>query len=242
MSIRSIICLAFVLIGAIFHTKICLNVVNAALFTIISLILTLLSVRFIPFHFFVISLTLHILLLFFGFLCLLGLLNIWYGLKDVEQDKLSIDGLTIKVLQIINGNMMAFGTLVSVLLTVVIGILIRNNDPVWSERQLMYMGFIGELFLRVLKCLILPLIFSSLVYAIGNMDAQLSGKIALRAVVYYMSTTVVAIITGIILVVSIQPGYRNKVAQDDIIPVEQKNITTIDTILDLARYVSTNRK
>merc|ERR1719186_2242373 len=45
----------------------------------------------------------------------------------------------------------------------------------------MYVGFIGELFLNVLKSLIVPLIIPSLIATIGSMDLALSGKIGLRA-------------------------------------------------------------
>ena len=70
----------------------------------------------------------------------------------------------------------------------------------------MYVAYIGKLFLRMLKALILPLIIPSLIAAIGQLDMSLSGKIGGRAIAYYMSTTVLAVILGIILVTSIQPG------------------------------------
>ena len=70
----------------------------------------------------------------------------------------------------------------------------------------MYVAYIGKLFLRMLKALILPLIIPSLIAAIGQLDMTLSGKIGGRAIAYYMSTTVLAVILGIILVTSIQPG------------------------------------
>ena len=37
-------------------------------------------------------------------------------------------------------------------------------------------------------------------------DMSLSGKVGLRAVAYYFTTTILAVILGIILVVSIHPG------------------------------------
>ena len=42
--------------------------------------------------------------------------------------------------------------------------------------------------------------------SIGLMDLSLSGKVGLRSIVCYVSTTVLAVILGIILVTSIQPG------------------------------------
>ena len=70
----------------------------------------------------------------------------------------------------------------------------------------MYVAYVGKLFLRMLKALILPLIIPSLVAAVGSLDMSISGKVGGRAVAYYMSTTVLAVILGIILVSSIHPG------------------------------------
>ena len=66
--------------------------------------------------------------------------------------------------------------------------------------QAMYVKFIGNLFLQMLKGIIIPLVIPSLIVAVGNLDLSLSGKIGGRAVAYYMITTVMAVILGIILV------------------------------------------
>ena len=101
----------------------------------------------------------------------------------------------------------------------------------------MYVAYIGKLFLRMLKALILPLIIPSLIAAIGQLDMNLSGKVGGRAVAYYMSTTVMAVILGIILVTSIQPGSSAASSdENDIKKVgESRNVTAVDTLLDLAR-------
>ena len=99
----------------------------------------------------------------------------------------------------------------------------------------MYVAYIGKLFLRMLKALILPLIIPSLIAAIGQLDMNLSGKVGGRAVGYYMSTTVLAVILGIILVSAIHPGVAGQ-AEGDITKVgESRNVTAVDTLLDLAR-------
>ena len=76
----------------------------------------------------------------------------------------------------------------------------------WSEREVMYVSYIGEIFLRMLKALILPLIVPSLITAVGSLDLSLSGKVGMRAVAYYFATTILAVILGIILVTTIHPG------------------------------------
>ena len=40
----------------------------------------------------------------------------------------------------------------------------------------------------------------------ATLDQQASGKLGGRAIAYYLTTTLIAVIIGIILVVSINPG------------------------------------
>ena len=98
---------------------------------------------------------------------------------------------------------------------VVFGLVLRQCKEKWTDREVMYVSYIGEIFLRMLKALILPLIVPSLITAVGSLDMSLSGKVGLRAVVYYFTTTIVAVILGIVLVVTIHPGVsgQNKVSQ-----------------------------
>lgn len=117
---------------------------------------------------------------------------------------------------------------------VILGLILRySRDTPWTKREIMYVGYIGELFLRALKALIIPLIVSSLVSAIGSLDLSLSKKIGLRAVGYYMTTTVLAVILGIILVVTIHPGKGN---DEDITKAgEGRTVYTPDLLMDLPR-------
>jgi len=65
------------------------------------------------------------------------------------------------------------------------------------------------------------------------LDISLSGKIGGRAVAYYMSTTLSAIILGIIMVAAIQPGVGKE--RETQTTTEKRNITTADTLMDLVR-------
>lgn len=59
----------------------------------------------------------------------------------------------------------------------------------------------------------------------------------MRSIYYYATTTISAVILGIILVLIIRPGEysaRGMVVKDNIKPT--RDITTTDTILDLIRY------
>jgi len=97
----------------------------------------------------------------------------------------------------------------------------------------MYIKFIGNLFLQMLKGIIIPLVIPSLVVAVGSLDIKLSGKIGGRAIAFFMSTTLIAVIIGIILVTTIKPGVG--VSNNSTEEAEERYVTTEDTLMDLVR-------
>jgi len=68
-------------------------------------------------------------------------------------------------------------------------------------------GVIGDLFLRLLKMIIIPLIFTSLVCGVASLgDARSVGRVGLRTVLYYTLSTTLAILVGLTLVNVFTPG------------------------------------
>lgn len=134
-------------------------------------------------------------------------------------------------------NLLTFLTIGGVIVGIVLGIGLREvpaEGEKWSPRDVSYINFIGDIFLRMLKALILPLIVTSLIAAVGSLDLSLSGKIGGRAVLYYVVTTVMAVILGIVLVITIQPG-KGAEETSGSVKGEVRNVTTADTLLDLVR-------
>ncbi|CAG9859587.1 unnamed protein product [Phyllotreta striolata] len=138
-----------------------------------------------------------------------------------------------KALAFLKQNILTIATMTGVVLGVVLGMSLRNAKDKWTAREVMYIGFPGEIFLRMLKGLIIPLIVSSLVSAVASLDLSLSGKIAARAIAYYLTTTFAAVVLGMVTVVTIRPGVGHKAA--NVTSVDQRNVTTVDTLLDLIR-------
>jgi solute carrier family 1 (glial high affinity glutamate transporter), member 3 len=77
-------------------------------------------------------------------------------------------------------NLLTIMTIVGVVSGTVFGLILKNSGHNWTKRQIMYVEFPGQCFLNMLKCLIVPLIVSSITSAIGGLDLSLSKKIALR--------------------------------------------------------------
>jgi len=67
--------------------------------------------------------------------------------------------------------------------------------------------FVATLFTRMLKMLVVPLIFTSIVSGmLGVGSAKNLGRLGGRTLLYYVTTSLLAILTGLLLVNIIQPG------------------------------------
>lgn len=76
----------------------------------------------------------------------------------------------------------------------------------WGTAMLS-VAWLGELFLNALKMMIIPLIISAVITGVASMgDAQKLGKMGGITILYYLSTTAIAVFIGLIMVNIIQPG------------------------------------
>jgi len=139
----------------------------------------------------------------------------------------------LKAKKSLKENALTLATLGGVISGIVLGLLLRLREDPFSAREAMYVQFIGKLFLSMLKMIILPLVIPSLIVAVGSLEIKKSAFLGSRAVLYYFGTTICAVILGIVLVVSIQPGSGNT---SELSNEENKRyVTTADTLMDLIR-------
>ncbi|XP_016836671.1 uncharacterized protein LOC100118726 isoform X2 [Nasonia vitripennis] len=137
-------------------------------------------------------------------------------------------------------NLLLVLTVLGVLLGCLLGFVGRLGD--FSAQSIMLIGFPGEILMRTLKMFILPLIVSSLIAGMAQLDARSSGRIGVRALTYYMATTVLAALVGIAVVLLIHPGdprIKNIVAQG---AGDEAKVSSLDAILDIIRYVCIYKK
>lgn len=70
-----------------------------------------------------------------------------------------------------------------------------------------YTNWIGDIFLRALNMIIIPLILCSIITGVANIGSgENLGRLGLKTIGYYSFTTLLAIITGLFLVKLIRPG------------------------------------
>uniref|UniRef100_UPI003AB07241 excitatory amino acid transporter 4 isoform X4 n=1 Tax=Centroberyx gerrardi TaxID=166262 RepID=UPI003AB07241 len=129
-------------------------------------------------------------------------------------------------------NLFVLFTVAAVALGVILGFALRPHNL--SLREIKYFAFPGELLMRMLQMLVLPLIVSSLVTGISSLDSKASSKMGMRAVVYYMVTTLIAVFIGIVMVMIIRPGKGNR--DSPMTSGNMEPVQTADAFLDLIRY------
>lgn len=138
-------------------------------------------------------------------------------------------------------NILTILTLIGVVSGGVLGTILRYTTSTWTPRELMYLAYPGEIFLRMLKCLIVPLLVSSITSAMASLDVSLSGKVAARSFLYYLLTTFLAVNLGIFLVITFEPGKGkadlNITTTDSPFNEPPRDVLTEDTLLDLIRNV-----
>lgn len=67
----------------------------------------------------------------------------------------------------------------------------------------------------------------------ASLDGRASGKMGMRAVIYYMVTTIIAVFIGILMVIIIHPGKGSKEKLHREGRIEQ--VQTTDAFMDLVR-------
>ncbi|XP_026520403.1 excitatory amino acid transporter 2 [Notechis scutatus] len=130
-------------------------------------------------------------------------------------------------------NLLLSLTIFGVIMGALCGMLLRMAAPI-NPDVVMLIAFPGDILMRMLKMLILPLIISSLITGLSGLDAKASGRLGTRAMIYYMSTTIIAAILGVILVLAIHPGNPKLKKQ---LGEGKKNdeVSSLDAFLDLIR-------
>src|SRR5689334_13399786 len=94
-----------------------------------------------------------------------------------------------------------------IILGLIVGILagwlVSSTHPEWAQ----YFNPFSQLFLRLIKMIIAPLIFATLVAGIaGAGHVKAVGRMGLRAMIYFEAVTTIALFIGLLAVNILRPG------------------------------------
>ncbi len=95
--------------------------------------------------------------------------------------------------------------LIALALAVLAG-LVLDADGAVGGTVVPVLDFVGKMFLNALKMIIVPLIVASIIIGIGNLGADKLGALGGKTLLYYLTTSSLAILAGLFLVNLVQPG------------------------------------
>ncbi|XP_054836772.1 excitatory amino acid transporter 5 [Eublepharis macularius] len=143
----------------------------------------------------------------------------------------AFDAMLARVKDVCKRNGLLILSVLSVIVGCLLGFFLRTRHL--SPQEISYFQFPGELLMRMLKMLILPLVVSSLMSGLAALDAKTSSRLGIITVTYYLWTTFVAVVVGIVMVSIIHPGGA---AQKENTEESGKPImSSADALLDLIR-------
>ncbi len=118
-----------------------------------------------------------------------------------------------------------------ILIALVFGVLYGIFIP----EQVVYVSWMGDIFMRALKMVIVPLILTSIISGVANIGgSEHLGRLGLRTLVYYMVSSLFAIVTGLFFVNLIKPGVGVDLGfSQDVSDLAVSDISFKDTLINI---------
>ncbi len=115
-------------------------------------------------------------------------------------------------------------TLLAILLAIACGI--------YFSQYMISLGILGDMFIRLLKMVIMPLIFVSVFMSVAGLGSMKKLRdMGIKVFVYYTATTSLAVIVGLVLVNLIEPGSREVTSTGLVPSISEFSLKTL--VLDL---------
>ncbi len=129
------------------------------------------------------------------------------------------------------------GLATQIFLGLVLGILVGGFFPEFGKS----LKPLGDIFIRMIKMIVVPLIFSSLVMGIaGTGDFKKLGRLGGKSILWFEFATTIALIVGLVVVNFLQPGVGVTVQAGDSSAITEAAKKGIDHVAMLVNIVPTN--
>jgi Na+/H+-dicarboxylate symporter len=96
--------------------------------------------------------------------------------------------------------------LIALAAAVLVGLSAGQSTSLFGITLLSVLVFVGTLFLQALKMLIVPLVVSSIIVGMMEINPAMLGRLGSKTLLYYAISSLVAILVGLMMVNLLQPG------------------------------------
>jgi Na+/H+-dicarboxylate symporter len=120
--------------------------------------------------------------------------------------------------------------LIALCLAVITGLLLDQTSSIFGLPFISIFVFFGTLFLNALKMLIVPLVMASIITGMMGLNGDALGRLGSKTILYYASTSLVAILIGLFFVNLLQPGIVDGVPARDIIGLSSQTDEVVSQV------------
>ena len=122
--------------------------------------------------------------------------------------------------------------LIALALAVASGLMLDQTFSVFGVSFISVLTFFSTLFLNALKMLIVPLVMASIITGMMSLNGDTIGRLGTKTVIYYASTSLVAILIGLLFVNLFQPGIVDGEPARDIIGLSSQTEDVMNNVGD----------
>lgn len=120
--------------------------------------------------------------------------------------------------------------IIALALAVLAGLVFNPTTSLFGIKIYAVFDFIGTLFLNALKMIIVPLIIASLITGIAGIGGGKGlGRLGGKAILFYMTSSLLAILTGLLFVNLFNPGIIDGQAAKDVLGLTTDQLATVES-------------
>lgn len=124
----------------------------------------------------------------------------------------------------IQSKFLALNIIIGLCLGVITGLILHQNNIIKAWVSLQFLQPLGEIFIKLIKMIVVPIIITSLIIGISGIDNTKNlSRIGLKTILYFELVTTLAIIVGLISANIFKPGYGI-------------NMSKLSNNIDMAQY------
>ncbi|MBO9566119.1 MAG: dicarboxylate/amino acid:cation symporter [Niastella sp.] len=114
-------------------------------------------------------------------------------------------------------NRLTLSILIAMVLGLAVGLLVHETaSPEFIKGFSKNINLLGKVFIRLVQMIIAPLVFSTLVVGIAKLgDMKTVGRVGGKALLWFVSASLVSLLVGLVLVNLLQPGHYIDLSQAD---------------------------
>ncbi|CAL1529560.1 unnamed protein product, partial [Lymnaea stagnalis] len=130
-------------------------------------------------------------------------------------------------------NLLVILIVLGVIVGVAVGVLVRQTDP--SQDVIIWIGLMGEVYMHMLKMMILPLIICSVISGTASLDPRCNGRVSIVSLTFIIASNCLCCVLPMVIALTVKPGEGMNLHTETVEKAPTSVMDTADIFADLIR-------